>query len=83
MKNNLNNLTTQIKLVNIQRDLDATLNSVITLFKDSKLGVNRKKGKEFSPLDQAINTAESISNINKLKQFAFNTVMKGEGLGVL
>jgi len=83
MKNNLNNLTTQIQIVNSQYTLPACLHSVITLFNESKLGTTRKRGKEFSPLDQAINTAESISNINKLKQFAFNTVMKGEGLGVL
>ncbi len=81
--NNLNDLTTQIKIVNSQRKLDCCLHSVLTLFNESKLGTTRKKGKEFSPLDQAIETAKTIKDINKLKAFAFNTVMKGEGLGVL
>ena len=81
--NNLNDLTTQIQIVNSQRKLDCCLHAVITLFNESKLGVTRKKGKEFSPLDQAIETAKSFDDINKLKAFAFNTVMKGEGLGVL
>ena len=80
--NKLNDLTKQIKIVNDQSDITKCKDAVVSMFKDSKLGVNRKKGKEYSPLDQAIATALTQTNINKLKSFAFITMLRGEGLGV-
>lgn len=79
----MNDLTNQIKFVNEQRDLEACKGAVRALFIASKLGVKRKKGTSLSPLDEAIKTCDDMSDINELKRFAFNTVMKGEGLGVI
>jgi len=81
--NNLFDLTDLIKEVNTKRNLNECKEAVKTLFTSSRLSPNRKKGKEFSPLDAALTTADKMTNIGKLQMFAFNTVMKGEGLGVL